>query len=71
MPLPLIFPAQRAATPATWGMAILVPLSVLHPPPTLAEMIPTPGPDTLAPVFENGATVKPRIRPLFSAERFD
>ena len=40
---------------------MLVPLNVLNPPPGLAETIPTPGPDTLAPVFENGATVKPRF----------
>jgi len=28
----------------------------VNPPPALAETMRTPGPETLAPVFENGAT---------------
>ena len=49
---------HSAVTPATWGVAMLVPLSSLSPPPTLAERIPTPGPETTGKVFENGAMSK-------------
>src|SRR5262245_40142732 len=50
---------QRVATPATCGVAMLVPLSVRRPPPAWAERTPTPGALTSGRVFENGATTKP------------
>ncbi len=55
----MIFSAQSAAKPATWGVAMLVPLLDANPPPALADLIATPGAATFAPVFENGATVSP------------
>jgi hypothetical protein len=51
--------AQRAVTPATCGVAMLVPLIVLVPPLSQALKTLTPGPATVAIVFENGATVSP------------
>ena len=58
-PVDCSFSAQSAATPATCGVAMLVPLFTVSPPLVLAEVIPTPGPDTTAPVLENGATTNP------------
>src|SRR5659263_465949 len=53
------FSAHRAATPATCGAAMDVPLIEASPPPSFADTMPTPGPETSAPVLENGATVHP------------
>ena len=58
-PLFRIFSIHSAVTPATCGQAMLVPFIATSPPPGLAEMTPTPGPATFAPVFENGAILKP------------
>ena len=38
---------------------MLVPLSDSSPPPAFADKMSTPGADTIAPVFENEATLKP------------
>jgi hypothetical protein len=46
---------QRAATPATCGHAMLVPLNVRKPPPFLTDRMSTPGAAIAAIVFENGA----------------
>src|SRR5579859_2047210 len=56
-----IFSAHNAATPATCGVAILVPLILIRPPPSFAEEIWTPGPQMFAPLLENGAMVKPSL----------
>ena len=58
-PPDMILFRHNAATPATCGVAMLVPFKATRPPPSLAEKIPTPGPETLANVFEKGATVSP------------
>ena len=42
-PLSLSFCAQRAATPATCGVAMLVPFNATTPPRLFADTIPTPG----------------------------
>ena len=55
----LSFSAQRAATPATCGVAMLVPFIDLSPPPAFAEITFTPGPETSAPVLEKRATSRP------------
>ena len=58
--------AHSAATPATCGVAMLVP-SILKRHLTFAEIISTPGPETFAPVLENPATVNPCVRPCNAA----
>ena len=55
-PEPRSFSAHRAATPATCGVAMLVPLISAYPPPGAAEKMSTPGPASDAPVFEKPAT---------------
>jgi len=51
-----IFWAHNAATPATCGVAMLVPLMEFSPPPGHADKMLTPGAPTLAPPLEKGAT---------------
>src|SRR5262245_60219079 len=46
---------QSAATPATCGQAMLVPLSVRKPPPTLTDRILNPGAATCGNVLEKNA----------------
>jgi hypothetical protein len=46
---------HSAATPATWGQAMLVPLKLRKPPPTLADRMSTPGAATWAIVLEKSA----------------
>src|SRR4029450_1085697 len=56
-PVFMSFSAHNAATPATCGVAMLVPLIVVNPPPACADRISTPGPDRRAPSFEKTAIV--------------
>src|SRR5262245_29488072 len=55
---------HRAATPATCGHAMLVPLMFRKPPPALTERMSTPGAATCAMVFENLATLNFPAGPL-------
>ena len=50
---------QSAATPATCGQAMLVPLMLVNPPPFFADRMLTPGPLIRAWVLEKGATATP------------
>src|SRR5262245_13018005 len=74
-PQPLVSPfrknsSHKAATPATCGHAMLVPLIVLRPPPTQADLISTPGATTCGLLFEKSATVIPApSRPIAPTER--
>lgn len=56
---------HNAATPATCGHAMLVPLIVVSPPPTFAEVMSTPGADTTGKMFENDAMSY--LRPVLEA----
>jgi hypothetical protein len=47
---------HNAATPATCGQAMLVPLRACSPPRKFADIMPTPGALTSGKMFENGAT---------------
>jgi hypothetical protein len=47
---------HKAATPATWGQAMLVPLILFSPPPGQAEVMSTPGADKTARLLEKSAT---------------
>ena len=53
--------AHNAVMPATCGVAMLVPLIVRVPPPGQADVTFTPGPATVARVFEKGAIVSPDV----------
>ena len=66
LPCEMSFCAHSAATPATCGVAILVPLICWVPPPGAALTTCTPGAATAAFVFENEAMVNP-LAPLPSA----
>src|SRR4051812_3877054 len=59
LPLDRICSAHKAATPATCGVAMLVPLIVARPPPAFADVISTPGAEMFAPVFEKLGTLYP------------
>ena len=50
---------HSATTPATCGVAMLVPFSERKPPPRLAERMSTPGALICGKVLEKGATLKP------------
>lgn len=61
---------QSAASPATCGQAMLVPLSASRPPPDLAETMFTPGALTSARLFEKSATLRcSPSRPTAATER--
>ena len=55
------FCVNNAATPVTCGVAILVPLLLVSPPPTFAEMMSTPGAAMFAPTLEKGAIFSPAV----------
>ena len=61
---------HRAATPATCGQAMLVPLMLCKPPPALADKMSTPGAATWAMMFENLAMLNfpPAPRPSAATE---